>query len=86
MWQGAELARFYLKQRQIHGVPAAILSDFLGPFASLFTASGRLVGKTFKVLARQAAQLRLWGTRLKSAAEYGGFAVEKLTVLVAFRL
>jgi hypothetical protein len=84
MWQGAELARFYLKQRQIHGVPAAILSDFLGP--CLFTASGRLVGKTFKVLARQAAQLRLWGTRLKSAAEYGGFAVEKLTVLVAFRL
>jgi hypothetical protein len=86
MWQGAELARFYLKYGQIRGVLAAILSDLLGPFASLFTASGRLVGKTFKVLARQAAQLRLWGTRLKSAAEYGGFAVEKLTVLVAFPL
>jgi hypothetical protein len=45
MWQGAELARFYLKHRQIRGVPAAILSDFLGPFASLFTASGRFAGK-----------------------------------------
>jgi hypothetical protein len=86
MWQRAELARFYLKYGQIRGVPAAILSDFLGPFAGLFTASGRFVGKTFKVLARRAGQLRLWGTRLKSAAEYGGFAVEKLNVLVAFRL
>jgi hypothetical protein len=48
MWQGAELARFYLKQRQIHGVPAAILSDFLGPFAVLFTAPDASPAKHLK--------------------------------------
>jgi hypothetical protein len=61
MWQRAELARFYLKYGQIHATRAAILSDFLGPFAELFAAPLRLVSETLKVLARRAMQLHLGG-------------------------